>query len=218
MNELDPVINVYLKQLEAKLGETNEKGRNYSNLPSDEQMCLRNWRVIGVYIKEAEKGEAVVVWGRSDYCEEAYRQFHDDQVYELIDTDPLEKVKITIAKEFEPLLNMWYINSDNKKYLEVFKPRLGKFYLLSKIHKRLKNVPGRPVISNCGTATEKISEFLDFHVQPLVRQVDSIIKNITDFLQKLERLGHIPSAALLCTIDVVSLYPHIPHRRGYGGS
>ena len=31
---------------------------------------------------------------------------------------------------------------------------------------------GRPVISNCGTATEKISEFLDFHVQFLVGQVD----------------------------------------------
>ena len=34
---------------------------------------------------------------------------------------------------------------------------LGKLYLLPKIHKRLKNVPGRPVISNCGTPTEKVS-------------------------------------------------------------
>ena len=28
---------------------------------------------------------------------------------------------------------------------------LGKLHLLPKIHKRLENVPGRPVISNCGT-------------------------------------------------------------------
>ena len=27
-------------------------------------------------------------------------------------------------------------------------------------------------------------------------------------------LGHIPSTAILCTIDVVSLYPHIPHGEG----
>ena len=67
------------------------------------------------------------------------------------------------------------------------------------------------IISNCGAATEKISEFLDFHVQPLV---DSIIKNSTDFLKKLESLGHIPSTAILCTIDVVGLYPHIPHGEG----
>ena len=37
---------------------------------------------------------------------------------------------------------------------------LGKFYVLPKIHKRLHNVPGRPVILNCGTPTEKASEFL----------------------------------------------------------
>ena len=37
----------------------------------------------------------------------------------------------------------------------------GKLYLLPKIHKMLHNVPGRPVISNCGSPTEKYSEFLD---------------------------------------------------------
>ena len=38
---------------------------------------------------------------------------------------------------------------------------LGKLYLLPKIHKRLHEVPRRPVISNCSTSTEKILEFLD---------------------------------------------------------
>ena len=31
---------------------------------------------------------------------------------------------------------------------------LGKMYLHPKIHKRLSNVPGRPVISTCETSTE----------------------------------------------------------------
>ena len=35
---------------------------------------------------------------------------------------------------------------------------LGKLYFLPKIHKRLSSVPVRPVISNCVTPTEKISE------------------------------------------------------------
>ena len=124
VNELDPVINVYLKQLEARVGEIDERGRNYSNLLSDEQDALKRLKGYrDIVIKEADKGGAVVVWGRSDYCEEAYRQLGDNQVYELIDTDPLEKVKIIIAKELEPLLNMGYISLDNKKYLEVSKPR-----------------------------------------------------------------------------------------------
>ena len=44
-------------------------------------------------------------------------------------------------------------------------PQLGRFYLLPKIHKRTSNVPGRPVISNNGTASENISAFLDFHLK-----------------------------------------------------
>ena len=30
------------------------------------------------------------------------------------------------------------------------------------------NVPGCPVISNCGAPTEKASEFLDHHIQPIM--------------------------------------------------
>ena len=79
------------------------------------------------------------------------------------------------------------------------------------LHRRLENVPGRTVIFNCGTATERISEFLDFYIQQLVERVPSVIKDSTIFLQRLENLGHIPSAGILCTMDVVGLYPHIPH-------
>ena len=62
---------------------------------------------------------------------------------------------------------------------------------------------------------ERISEFFYFHIQPLVSQlVPSLIKDTTDFLKKLHNLGFIPNTAILCTIDVVGLYPHIPHHEG----
>ena len=54
------------------------------------------------------------------------------------------------------------------KYKKV--TNLGKLYPLSKIHKRLYNVPGRPVISNCGTPTDKVSEFLDHHLKPIKQE------------------------------------------------
>ena len=53
-------------------------------------------------------------------------------------------------------------------YLIKKKPQLEGFYLLPKIHKRTFNIPGRPVVSNIGTATENISEFLDFYLKPVV--------------------------------------------------
>ena len=48
-------------------------------------------------------------------------------------------------------------------------------YLLPKIHKRLVIVPGRSVMSNCGTPIEKDSEFLDYHLQPIMKSGTSYI-------------------------------------------
>ena len=58
-------------------------------------------------------------------------------------------------------------------------PRAGKFYLLPKIHK--KGSPGRPVISGCGICTERVSEFVDFHIQHLVPGIPSYIKDTKHF-------------------------------------
>ena len=85
-------------------------------------------------------------------------------------------------------------------------------YFLPKIHKRLDNVPSRPVISNCGTPTEKASEFLDHHLQPIMKSGVSYIKDTNDFLFKLKNLGKIPENAFLVTADVVGLY--IPQDEG----
>ena len=45
---------------------------------------------------------------------------------------------------------------------------LRQLYLLPKIHKRLENVHGRPIISNCGSPTEKASEFQNFHLKKII--------------------------------------------------
>ena len=43
-------------------------------------------------------------------------------------------------------------------YLKVKDSKLGRFYLLPKIHKGLSSVKGRTVISNSSTITEHMSE------------------------------------------------------------
>ena len=42
----------------------------------------------------------------------------------------------------------------------------------------------------------------------------SYIKDTNHFLHKISELGEIPNDAFLCTIDVVGLYPSIPHEEG----
>ena len=83
--------------------------------------------------------------------------------------------------------------------------KLGKLYLLPKIHKRLSNVPGRPVISNCGTPTEKASEFLDFYLKPLMQNGWSYIRDSGDFIDKMKKIGKIFEGSFLVTADVVGL-------------
>ena len=60
---------------------------------------------------------------------------------------------------------------------------LGKLYFLPKIHKKLSNIPGRPVISNRGTPTEKPSKFLDYHLKLVIQSSWSYIKHSVDFLR-----------------------------------
>ena len=54
---------------------------------------------------------------------------------------------------------------DTIKYFMVKDPKFAHFCLLPKIHKRLHDVPRRPVISNSGHYTENISSFLSFICQ-----------------------------------------------------
>ena len=89
---------------------------------------------------------------------------------------------------------------------------IKKSNLLPKIPKT--NCPGWPVISGCNTPTEKISAFVDHQLKPLVPQISSYVKDTNDFLNKLKGMDRFPEGAILVTIDVVGLYPHIPHNEG----
>ena len=93
------------------------------------------------------------------------------------------------------------------------KPTLGSCIFYKKNHKRLANVPGRPVISNCGTPTE-VSEYLDFLLKPVMQNVDLILKILETSLEKIKRLGKIPDSAILVTAVKVVCYPNVPHDSG----
>ena len=106
------------------------------------------------------------------------------------------------------------MSGDTLNYFVVEDSKFARFYLLPKIHKRLHIVPGRPVISNCSFYTENISSFLDYHLQPLAQKVKSYIKDTNYFLDKIKKLGSLPDQAILCTMDIVGLYPNITHGEG----
>ena len=141
------------------------------------------------------------------------RQLDDKEVYQPLVKDPTKDMIKKINERIQKSYHQGNIDKETQQYLMASgEERAGRFYLLPKIHK--EGCPGRPVISGCNTPTEKISQFVDHHLRPLVPNIASYIKDTNDFLRKLKNVGTLPDGAILCTIDVVGLYPHIPHDEG----
>ena len=143
----------------------------------------------------------------------------DSSVYKEIKVTEKDLVDL-VDKSNKIFANLERRNTIQEKEKNYFKfnfkkaTNVGKFYLLPKIYKSLSKAPGRPVISNCGMPTEKISEFLDHHLKPLLKQGESHVKGTGNFLEKLERVEGIPKGAILVTADVVGLHPSIPYDGG----
>ena len=188
--------------------------KRYNNLAKEERQALHNFRDDStIIIKGADKGSVVVVWDREDYLNKVYKQLEDRKVFGEVSNDPNVLVN-TIIKALEKIRLRGDLSNVALRYFAVEDPKFARFYLLPKINKRLHNVPGRPVISNCGFYTENISSFLDYHLQPLAQNVRSYIKDTNHFLNKIKKLGSLPDGVILCTMDVIGLYPNIPHGKG----
>ena len=211
----DTIIEAYLSCLEDKIMRMADSfNPTYNNLTREERLALNTLRDdTSIVIKEADKGSAVVVWDREDYIKEANSQLQDSEVYEETSLDS----KFLADIIFQALNKMKFkeeITDKNIEYFMIDNPRLARFYLLPKIHKRLRNVPGRPVVSHVGFHTERISSFIDYHLQPLAQSVKSYVKDTNDFLCKLKGIRKLPNDSIMVTIDVVGLYPSIPHEEG----
>ena len=162
--------------------------KRYNDLTKDVRDALYSLKDDpSIIIKGADKGSVVVVWDREDYLKEAYKQLYDREVYEEVPNDPNVLIN-TIMKALEKIRWCGDLSSDTHNYFLVKDPKFARFYILPKIYKRLHDVPGRPVISNCGFYTENISSFLDHHLQPLVQRVKSYIKDTNHFLNQMKRL------------------------------
>ena len=160
----------------------------------------------------------MVIWDRSDYLHETLKQLQDQSIYEDIkfNENILTYLVVKSNKLFKRLCSHKSIPKKELKYFTYnFKKatNLGKLYFLPEMRKRLSAVPGRLIKSNCGTTTEKVSEYLDYILKPLMQDSWSYIKDSGDFLKKIKNIGKIPEGAFV-TADVTGLYPGICHGAG----
>ena len=153
---------------------------------------------------------------KSDYILEGERQLSNRNHYEKLS---VLRQPHTTEKVLNVLMKMKQEAVISEKQFEYLRPpnepRPRRFYIIPKIHKPpdswtvpLKIPPGRPIVSNCNSETEKVAEFIDNFLKRKSTQHQSYIKNTQDFVDKIRNIK-IPENALLVTLDVDSMYTNI---------
>lgn len=123
----------------------------------------------------------------------------------------------SLVNTINGLLKGWHDNclldDDEYLYLKVDRPRYPCFYTLLKIQQDLPFPPGRPIVSGIGGPTERMSQFVDIFLQPIVVNLPSYIRDTGHILSILGDIMWDPGM-IMVTLDVVSLYTSIWNELG----
>jgi hypothetical protein len=82
---------------------------------------------------------------------------------------------------------------------------------LPKVHKTTpagRIFAARPIVSNCLGPCEKIGEFIDFFLVPLVQKQNTYLRDTKDAIRKIEQLK-LPKNCLLVTIDCIGMFTNV---------
>ena len=192
------------------------------NLSDSEKQALAELqRNTSIVIKPADKGSSVVIMDRQQYIGEALRQLRNTDHYVPLETPIYMETATQIREILDSMTQNKTITKKQRSYLLGDNtPRKRVFYLLPKIHKAPDTwpipflmPPGRPIVSDCGSESYQIAEFLDYYLNPLSTLHDSYLKDTYDFINKVKSMTILKSS-LIFSMDVESLYTNIDTQMG----
>ncbi|XP_071150281.1 uncharacterized protein [Mytilus edulis] len=202
------------------------------NLTKSERMALQSLKQNKeIVIKKADKNSSTVILDKKNYIEQALSQLNDGIHYEQIAISHCTEIYNLIESKVKILHEQSHIDDISLRYLldtKVEKIQVGRLYLLPKIHKidlnirnEIRNnkellqrvqIPGRPIISLCNSPIERIGQFIDYFLQPIVRQLWTFTQDTTFFINKIERI-EAPDDVILATFDISSMYTNLSHEK-----
>ena len=65
------------------------------------------------------------------------------------------------------------------------------------------------MISSTNCHTSKHSEYVDYHLESIVKEISSYAQDAIDFLRKINQIGFVPDSSYLVYLDVKALYTNI---------
>ena len=140
-----------------------------------------------------------------DYVKEAKRQPSNKEHFKMLDSDPTETHKKLVDQTIDRFKKDKTLKEKIAEGLKTVNPRTPKFYTTPKIHK--VGNPGKPLVSSIKSPTQKISEFVGFHLQPIVTEISSYVRDTKDFLNKITTINNVSEETYLVTMGVKYFTP-----------
>ena len=209
-------VNTFIESFEnqVKNDVTRKKQPGQHNLNKNEQDALMQLQKRDdIVIINADKGGAITILDADQYVKEANRQLADTNNYKKLNYNPTTEHANTVNTTIDLFKTQHKIPEKIADGLKVPKPKTPMLKLPPKVHK--EGHPGRPLVSSIDSPTSKISEYVDFHLQPFTETIKSYIKDTNHFLTELDKIPAAQSKeSYLVTLDVRSLYTNIPNEEG----
>ena len=208
-------VNTFIESFQNQIKrDPRSKLKEKNNLSKEEEKALNNLeKRDDIIIINADKGGAITILDTEDYVKEAQRQLSDANNYKKLPSNPTLNHANTVNSTIDLFKTQHKIPERIAEGLKVREPKTPVLKLPPKVHK--EGHPGRPVVSSIDSPTSKISEYVDFHLQPYTNTIKSHIKDTNHFLTELEKIPTSQSKeSHLVTLDVRSLYTNIPNEEG----
>ena len=171
------------------------------NVSEKEQKPLQEVKVRDeIVITNSDKGAVLLIMDVKNYVKEFERQLNNTGNYNHLQKGPIatsNELEHSVIKRFE---TEKLFRKNIAEGLKINSPKNPRFYTQPKIYKEWN--PGIPVISSVSCHTSKISEYVYYHLQPIVKQIPSYVKDTSDFMSKLKSVETVPNNSYLVLLDV----------------
>jgi hypothetical protein len=221
------------KEVETMIDKIQEKFDKWTpprftkdNLTRSERKYLQNLKEKeDITYRWEDKGPSFTKMNVSQYIEAGEKELENPRFYKGVNENPSEVVK----EQCNSLINEMFTRKEISESIAIFLLSGGKnlstFYHLLKTHKIPQNVdnpiewlqdngfPLRGIISGRGGPTERLASFVDFFLQPGMKQLPSFLQDtkhvlqiIDEINQKIDKNEVSLSGVAMVTLDLESMY------------
>ena len=226
-NQVRPNLVAHNRLIQSIFDQWKQQTKVKSNLSHKQQEALKTLKDPTIEIALDDKSGTFVVSDiidhRSAAMNDLTKQTNITEVTNEINKDDTIK---HIEEEIERVLNVMIARNEIRAQTAEFivhkalKHEVARFYIKWKTHKyeptmtKFAHAAIRGIVSCSGTTDENACDFLDFILNPGMRNLPSHLEGTKDFLVWIEKLKaqypELPPLFGFLTVDYAAMYPSIP--------